>query len=78
MVVLISHGFATMNVVRALPAWSSTMVLPLSVMSGVWVGSQLLQFMFTVSGAGQMASGMEALQALRELMAWHVLQTSQA
>ncbi len=56
---IISHGFATMNVVRALPAWSSTMVLPLSVMSGVWVGSQLLQFMFTVSGAGQMASGME-------------------
>ncbi len=56
---IISHGFATMNVVRALPAWSSTMVLPLSVISGVWVGQQILQFMFSVSGAGAVAAGME-------------------
>ncbi len=56
---IISHGFATMNVIRALPAWSSTMVLPLSVISGVWVGSQILQFMFAVSGSGIVASGME-------------------
>jgi DMSO reductase anchor subunit len=56
---IISHGFATMNVIRALPAWSSTMVLPLSVISGVWVGSQILQFMWAVSGQGAAASGME-------------------
>ena len=56
---IISHGFATMNVIRALPAWSSTMVLPLSVISGVWVGSQILQFMLVVSGSGHIASGME-------------------
>lgn len=56
---IISHGFATMNVVRALPAWSSTMVLPLSVISGVWVGSQFLQLMFSVSGQAAAASGME-------------------
>ncbi len=28
------------------------MVLPLSVISGVWVGSQILQLMFAVSGSG--------------------------
>ncbi len=52
---IISHGFATMNVIRALPSWSSTMVLPLSVISGIWVGSQLLQFMFVFSGPGAAA-----------------------
>ncbi|MCG8635367.1 MAG: DMSO reductase [Desulfobacterales bacterium] len=56
---IISHGFATMNVIRALPAWSSTMVLPLSVISGVWVGSQILQLMWAVSGQGTAASAME-------------------
>ncbi len=47
---IISHGFMTMNVVRALAAWSSTMVIPLSVISGVWVGSQIFQFMAAASG----------------------------
>ncbi|MCD4675416.1 MAG: DMSO reductase [Desulfobacula sp.] len=56
---IISHGFATMNVIRALPAWSSTMVLPLSIISGVWIGQQILQFMFAVSGSAVLASGME-------------------
>ncbi|MCP3873289.1 MAG: DMSO reductase [Desulfobacteraceae bacterium] len=56
---IISHGFATMNVIRALPAWSSTMVLPFSIISGVWVGQQVLQFMLAVSGATALASGME-------------------
>lgn len=56
---IISHGFATMNVIRALPAWSSTMVLPLSLISGIWVGSQLLQMMFVLGGSSALASGME-------------------
>ncbi len=56
---IISHGFATMNVIRALPAWSSTMVLPLSIISGVWVGSQILQFMFALGSSAVLASGME-------------------
>lgn len=50
-ILIVMHGFATMNVMRALPAWSSTMVLPLSIVSGVWVGSQMLQFMLCISGA---------------------------
>ena len=48
---IIMHGFATMNVMRALPAWNSSMVLPLSVISGIWVGSQILQFMLATGGA---------------------------
>jgi len=55
---IISHGFATMNVIRALPAWSSTMVLPLSLISGIWVGSQLMQVMFAFGG-NALASSME-------------------
>ncbi len=57
--VIISHGFTTMNVIRALPAWSSNMVLPFSIISGVWVGQQALQFMVAVSGSAELASGME-------------------
>ncbi len=56
---IISHGFATMNVIRALPAWSSNMVLPFSIISGVWMGFQILQFMFAAGGSAQVASGME-------------------
>ncbi len=48
---IIMHGFATMNVMRALPAWNSTMVLPLSIASGLWVGSQLLELMLCLSGS---------------------------
>jgi hypothetical protein len=40
---LIMHGFATMNVVKALPSWNSTVILPLSIVSGIWVGSQFVQ-----------------------------------
>jgi hypothetical protein len=47
---IISHGFMTMNVVRALAAWSSTMVIPLSIVSGVWIGCQMFQFMLAASG----------------------------
>jgi DMSO reductase anchor subunit len=60
---IISHGFATMNVIRALPAWSSTIVLPLSIISGIWVGHQILQLMFAISGSAAVASGMEVWAA---------------
>jgi len=56
---IISHGFATMNVIKALPAWSSTMVLPLSIISGVWVGQQILQFMASFAEIASFATGME-------------------
>ena len=55
---IISHGFVTMNVIRALPAWSSTMVLPLSLISGIWVGHQILQFILAFVRP-EAVSGME-------------------
>jgi DMSO reductase anchor subunit len=48
-ILIISHGFMTMQVIRALPAWSSTMVIPLSIISGGWIGCQMFQFMAAVS-----------------------------
>jgi DMSO reductase anchor subunit len=60
---IISHGFVTMNVIRALPAWSSNMVLPLSVISGVWVGQQILQFILSFANP-ELASGMEVFAAV--------------
>ena len=55
---IISHGFVTMNVIRALPAWSSNMVLPLSLISGIWVGHQILQFILSFAKP-ELVSGME-------------------
>lgn len=41
-VFVIAHGFMTMNVVKALPMWNSSMMLPLSLSSGIWVGAQIV------------------------------------
>ena len=50
-ILIIMHGFATMNVIKALPLWNSTLILPLSIISGIWVGSQIFQFMLSVSSS---------------------------
>jgi formate-dependent nitrite reductase membrane component NrfD len=49
-ILLIMHGFATMNVMKAIPSWNQSTVLPLSIVSGIWVGSQVIQFMMGISG----------------------------
>ena len=49
-VLIIAHGFLTMNVVRALPFWNSSMIIPLSLASGIWVGAQAAEFMMTIGG----------------------------
>lgn len=49
-VLIIIHGFLTMNVVRALPFWNSSMIIPLSLASGIWVGAQTAEFMMKMSG----------------------------
>ncbi|UCB48102.1 MAG: DMSO reductase [Deltaproteobacteria bacterium] len=49
-ILLITHGFSTMNVVRALPMWNSSMMLPLSLISGIWVGSQGTELMLLIGG----------------------------
>ena len=49
-ILLIMHGFATMNVMKSIPSWSSTMIIPLSIISGIWVGSQIFQLLLGISG----------------------------
>jgi formate-dependent nitrite reductase membrane component NrfD len=49
-ILLITHGFSTMSVVRALPLWNSSMMLPLSLISGIWVGSQATELMLLLGG----------------------------
>jgi len=49
-ILLIAHGFLTMSVVRALPLWNSSMMIPLSIVSGLWVGSQTVEIMMFASG----------------------------
>jgi len=44
-IAIVMHGFMTMNVMKALPSWNSTVLLPLSLVSGIWVGSQVVQSM---------------------------------
>lgn len=44
-ILIITHGFMTMNVVQALPLWNSSMIIPLSLASGIWVGSQATELM---------------------------------
>lgn len=44
-ILVITHGFLTMGIVRALPAWNSAVMIPLSVVSGIWVGSQFVELM---------------------------------
>jgi hypothetical protein len=47
---IVTHGFMTMNVVRALPLWNSSMIIPLSLASGIWVGSQAAEMMIYITG----------------------------
>ncbi|UCF73557.1 MAG: DMSO reductase [Deltaproteobacteria bacterium] len=49
-ILIITHGFLTMNVVRALPLWNSSMIIPVSLVSGIWVGSQTAELMLKISG----------------------------
>lgn len=49
-IVIVMHGFTTMNVMKALPSWSSSILLPLSLVSGIWVGSQIALSMIFMSG----------------------------
>lgn len=48
--IIIMHGFMTMSVMKAIPSWNSTMLLPLSIASGIWVGSQVIQTMLLLFG----------------------------
>ena len=49
-VLLMTHGFLTMNFMKAIPLWNSPMMIPLSVISGIWVGSQIAQTLMVSLG----------------------------
>ncbi|MBW1650602.1 MAG: DMSO reductase [Deltaproteobacteria bacterium] len=49
-ILLIMHGFATMNTMKAIPAWNSSIVLPLSIISGLWVGYQIVEILLLKNG----------------------------
>ena len=38
---VITHGFMTLSVISAVPFWNSAIMPPLSLVSGIWVGTQL-------------------------------------
>jgi len=49
-ILMIIHGSLTMSVVRALPLWNSPMMIPLSLASGILLGSQAVEWMVFVAG----------------------------
>ncbi|MBW1616573.1 MAG: DMSO reductase [Deltaproteobacteria bacterium] len=49
-ILLIMHGFATMNTIKAIPFWNSSIVLPLSIISGLWVGYQIVEILLLKNG----------------------------
>lgn len=50
-ILVIIHGFMTMSVIRALPLWNNSMMIPLSFASGLWVGSQIVGLILIIMGA---------------------------
>lgn len=50
-IAIMAHGFLTMNVVKALPMWNSSMMIPLSLFSGVWVASQIVELGMLMGGS---------------------------
>lgn len=55
-VLVIPHGFMTMGVVKALPMWNSPMMIPLSLASGIWVGSQIVILLMILGGTNALVA----------------------
>ncbi|MFC1869541.1 NrfD/PsrC family molybdoenzyme membrane anchor subunit, partial [Thermodesulfobacteriota bacterium] len=49
-ILLLTHGYITMGVVRALPLWNTTALIPLVLASGIWIGSQTVELMLFFGG----------------------------
>jgi len=69
-VLIVTHGFLTMSVVRAIPLWNSSMMVPLSGASGIWVGSQFAVLLSRLSGQEVLMAEMWARWSLFFLMAF--------
>lgn len=82
-ILIIGHGFLTMNVVKALPMWNSPMMLPLSLVSGIFVGSQAVEFMSFLAGRDILVAELWARWSLIGYMGillmflWGTAQTSE-
>ena len=82
-ILIIGHGFLTMNVVKALPLWNSSMMLPLSLVSGIFVGSQAVEFMSFLAGRDILVAELWARWSLIGYMGillmflWGTAQTSE-
>lgn len=50
-ILVIIHGFTTMSVVKALSMWNSPMMIPLSLASAIWVGSQIVVVILQLLGS---------------------------
>lgn len=50
-ILMIIHGFMILSVVKALPMWNSSMLIPLSLASGIWVGTQIVMIMLQAFGS---------------------------
>lgn len=69
-VLMMSHGFLTMSGIRALPFWNSPVLLPLSVVSGIWVGSQFTALLSVLTGHGVYGAEIWARWSLFAFMAF--------
>ena len=49
-ILMITHGFLTMGAMRAVPVWNTSMMVPLSLASGIWVGSQVVVLVSVILG----------------------------
>lgn len=58
---VMAHGFMTMNVVSAIPFWNSAILPVLSLASGVWLGSQLAVFSSIVFSERGLLMGIETV-----------------
>lgn len=61
---VILHGFMTMNVMSSIPFWNSAILPVLSLVSGIWIGSQSAMFF------GLSFSEREMLISLENLARW--------
>ena len=55
-ILVIIHGFTTMSVIKALPMWNSPMMVPLSLASGIWIGSQIIAVVTAIAGGNMIGS----------------------
>jgi len=49
-ILLLTHGYVTMGVVRALPLWNTPVLISMVLATGIWIGSQAVELMLFFGG----------------------------